>query len=165
MNPEFCFVQFLHPGPEERPEGDQYGWNRKDVHRRRFIRQRGDYLDGENIRHRNVDLTFWGEWEAEGDAERILPDGRERERNHPNYYCAPWYKPRPRSEQNRGGCEPDKDGKRCQNTDPFVLGDRFFYSNCRQRIGQRNIPTQLQSLESGSIILFGSRITENDASG
>ena len=45
-----------------------------------------------------------------------------------------------------------------QNTDPWVFGDTFLYSNCKQHTN--NTPTRqpsaLQSLPTGSMILFGS---------
>jgi hypothetical protein len=40
------------------------------------------------------------------------------------------------------------------NTDPFVFGDRFFYSICKQN--NRKGPTALQRLARGSVVLFGS---------
>lgn len=43
-----------------------------------------------------------------------------------------------------------------QNTDPFVFGERFYYTLCMQhtKLG----PTQLRNLARGSVILFGSRV-------
>ena len=37
------------------------------------------------------------------------------------------------------------------NTDPFIFGDRFLYSNCKQATS-----TRLRSLGRGSVIAFGS---------
>jgi hypothetical protein len=41
------------------------------------------------------------------------------------------------------------------NTDPFVSGDRFFYTGCLQHT--KHGPTQLRNLSRGSVILFGSK--------
>jgi hypothetical protein len=45
-----------------------------------------------------------------------------------------------------------------QNTDPFVFGDRFVYTLCRQwkKSGGVRRPTALRDLDVGSLILFGS---------
>jgi hypothetical protein len=40
--------------------------------------------------------------------------------------------------------------------DPFVLGDRFLYTRCKQFKGDR--PTFLRDLATASLILFGSRV-------
>ena len=45
-----------------------------------------------------------------------------------------------------------------QNTDPWVFGDNFLYSNCRQN-NKRGTPTALQKLKPGSVISFGSTIS------
>ena len=42
-----------------------------------------------------------------------------------------------------------------QNTDPWVFGDSFFYSNCKQLTPRCN-PSALQRLSRGSLVLFGS---------
>ena len=41
-----------------------------------------------------------------------------------------------------------------QNTDPYVFGERFRYSNCRQNTKKGPLPTQ--RLATGSVIPFGS---------
>lgn len=41
-----------------------------------------------------------------------------------------------------------------QNTDPYVFGERFRYSNCRQNT--KKGPLRTQRLATGSVILFGS---------
>jgi hypothetical protein len=45
-----------------------------------------------------------------------------------------------------------------QNTDPFVFGDRFLYTCCKQRL-RSGRPTQLRYLPHGSLVLFGSHIS------
>ena len=46
-----------------------------------------------------------------------------------------------------------------QNTDPWVFGPNFWYSNCKQLTPHRK-PSALQRLGRGSVILFGSSIDE-----
>lgn len=43
-----------------------------------------------------------------------------------------------------------------QNTYPYVFGDNFLYSNCRQN--DRRGPLRTQRLAVGSLILFGSQL-------
>jgi hypothetical protein len=45
-----------------------------------------------------------------------------------------------------------------QNTDPWVFGDSFRFSNCRQ-LTLRQKPSALQKLTEGSMVLFGSTIS------
>ncbi len=152
MNDRLSFVQFLHPGPEATPDaGGMYVWNQGPEHRRRFIRQRGNYLDSSSRLHEDREIVFWGEWEAQGDAEEIPQE--QRIPFGPNSFCSPWYQPLGRQSRN-GGCGTENTG--CMNTDPFVFGERFLYSNCRQYSNERL--TRLQGLLPGSVILFGSRI-------
>lgn len=47
---------------------------------------------------------------------------------------------------------PDDDCEGLHNTDPFIFGDQFLYSNCKQPSSLR-----LRSLDRGSVIAFGSR--------
>ena len=58
-----------------------------------------------------------------------------------------------------------------QNTDPWVFGDQFLYSNCKQLGPRREVrtarqytpsrqPTFLQRLKRGSIIIFGSVVEQ-----
>ena len=42
-----------------------------------------------------------------------------------------------------------------ENTDPWVFGPNFLYSNCKQ-LNPSGTPSALQRLQSGSLILFGS---------
>jgi hypothetical protein len=55
---------------------------------------------------------------------------------------------------------PDFDGTR-QNTDPWVFGDGFRYSNCKQHTNNTPArqPSALQRLPAGSMILFGSAVS------
>lgn len=135
------FVQFIHPGGEhgqDRP-GNKH-WNIDD-HRRKFIHIGGEYLRAEDESPRRDELVFWGEWEPESEVEPIaqpVPRG-------PRWMHTPYYVP------------PDsysRDGHVLQNTDPYVFGDPFQYTLCRQLRGGR--PTFLRDLAPGSLVLFGS---------
>jgi hypothetical protein len=56
-----CFVQFIHPGGEHRPDGGGLRiWNR-GLHRRKFLKSRGRYLDRGALKE--GEIVFWGEWE------------------------------------------------------------------------------------------------------
>jgi hypothetical protein len=142
-----CFVQFMHPGGEHGPDrGSLKSWNVGD-HKRKFLRLPGESLasassDAVGRRH---ELVFWGEWEPESDVEPIdapIALG-------PRWLHLPFYV---RPEAFR------RDGKVLQNTDPFVYGDRFLYTLCRQWRNTRGVygPTFLRDLAVGSLILFGS---------
>lgn len=138
MREELCFVQFLHPGGEHRPDaqGLKY-WNLGD-HKRKFLRVRGRWIDSSNALH-DDELVFWGEWESPSwvvSIENPLLLG-------PRFIHAPFL-----PEESPSGWR--------QNTDPFVFGDRFQYTGCLQRT--KFGPTQLMFLKQGSVILFGSRV-------
>lgn len=142
-NIDRCFVQFIHPGGEHGPDAPgRRGWNRGE-HRRKFLLARGEYLE----RPRGVtvadDVVFWGEWEPESDVEAIhSPVGRDG----PRWLHRPYY------------VYPGAYSGEHQNTDPFVFGDRFMYTLCRQTKPFRGHyrPTFLRDLAPGSLILFGS---------
>jgi hypothetical protein len=82
--------------------------------------------------------VFWGEWEAQS---RIVHRWSRRD-GLPTVLHQPYWRP------------PNIDGDR-QNTDPWVFGDTFLYSNCKQITPARG-PSALQRLPIGSMVLFGS---------
>jgi hypothetical protein len=141
MRDRRCFVQFIHPGGEHRPDaGDRKRWNVRN-HQRKFLRRPGRYIA--HCQQREGDLVFWGEWEPESHvARRWSPDTPDK----PHYLYDPFF-------------VDHKDGAWRQNTDPWVCGDRFQYTGCLQhtRLG----PTQLRFLDHGSVILFGSCIAKS----
>ena len=139
---ERCVVQFIHPGGEHGP--DQAGgkrWNR-GLHKRKFLQVPGDYLTArDGVRHSD-DLVFWGEWEPESKVSPITAPVL----GGPRFVHLPYYV-RPRTYSGD-----------LQNTDPFVYGDQFLYTLCRQTkpIHGHPQPTFLRGLAPGSLILFGS---------
>ncbi|MQA00931.1 MAG: hypothetical protein GEU80_16695 [Dehalococcoidia bacterium] len=134
-----AIVQFPHPGAEHQP-GDavRQPWNR-GLHGRKFLVSPGRYVDGPG-EEKTANIVFWGEWEAPS----LIEDRWPYAGRLPCYLHRPvWERPR------------DRDAR--QNTDPWVFGDQFRYSNCRQ-LTYRSNPSALQSLAPGSIILFGSKL-------
>jgi hypothetical protein len=142
-----CFVQFMHPGGEHGPDtANHKEWNVHD-HRRKFLRLSGEACpttDG-NRPPLRLDLAFWGEWEPESETEELSSSMA----GAPHWIHRPYYIP-PR--------EFRRDGRVLQNTDPFVYGNRFLYTLCRQwkKAGGIRRPTALRDLDVGSLILFGS---------
>ncbi len=126
------FVQFPHPGTEHNPgKSDRQPWNRCE-HRRKFLMSDGRYVapDGPPS---HASLVFWGEWEAPS----YIKARWSRKGSLPRFLHTPvWEHPA------------DSDP---QNSDPWVFGDCFRYSNCKQ-LSQ----PALRRLAPGSIVLFGS---------
>lgn len=137
MTESVYVVHFPHPGPEHRPSADSMPWN-QDSHARKFMLVNGEYGDAESSPTAG-ELVFWGEWEGPS---RVLKRwGNSGEL--PRYLHAPVWEP------------PAVEGFR-QNTDPWVFGDSFRYSNCKQLTNGRKNPSALQRLTVGSLIVFGS---------
>lgn len=129
-----CFVQFSHPGSEHRPDrSGKIGWN-KNRHKRKFMQLCGKWIERDG-RKRSGDLWTWGEWEPESDCARKFDT---RDGHHPRYLWCPYYSPK-------------NSYHLLLNTDPFIFGKHFLYSNCLQlhHCG-------LKHLEQGSVIAFGS---------
>jgi hypothetical protein len=127
------FVQFPHPGAEHN-SGKLYRqpWNRCD-HRRKFLLSNGRYVGGDGLLC-DAPLVFWGEWEAPSYIKRKWPPSG----SLPRFLHVPvWERPA------------DSDPR--QNTDPWVFGDSFRYSNCKQAA-----QSALRGLAPGSVVLFGS---------
>lgn len=143
-------VQFFHPG-EETPEkfitAESFSpiskeWTKfkkwkTGSHSRNFIKSRGEYVDASGQKS-SGDLVFWGEWEAE--ALVVKEFGKDA---NPQRLIEP-IKSKLELAENCG----DKDS--CQNIDPFVFGDCFRYSCCKQGA----FPL-LKDLDEDSIVLFG----------
>ena len=90
-------------------------WNTGE-HRRKFLQARGSYIEAQDTAPETSELVFWGEWEPESEGNPIaspVPDG-------PRWVHRPYY------------VRPASYPGDLQNTDPFVFGDRFLYTLCRQ---------------------------------
>lgn len=133
-------VQFPHPGAEHTPPGKAgvMPWN-TGPHRRKFLRSTGTAIDADG-RAATGPLHFWGEWEAESRYTRLASRPTPR---HPRWVHEPFWRP-------------PGDGAYRQNTDPYVFGSCFRYSNCKQLHGGR--PSALQRLAPGSVLLFGGSV-------
>ena len=93
----------------------------------------GRYVDHQGKQHRG-EVVFWGEWEAPS---RIIQKWRQYDQL-PRCLHEPFWE-----DKGLAGFR--------QNTDPWVFGDAFIYSNCRQ-LSQK----ALQRLGVRSLVLFGS---------
>ena len=134
-----CFVQFIHPGLEHEPDSAiGRSWN-VELHRRKFLKQSGRSLSSLDAPPAASKLVFWGEYEPPTARVKsfanTLPDG-------PRFLFAP------------APVAFHPNDPPLMNTDPFVFGDRFFYSICKQN--NKRGPTAMQRLARGSVILFGS---------
>lgn len=138
--PESVYVvQFPHPGSEHKPRTEVMPWN-QGPHHRKFLVADGTAQDADGQPQRDR-YAFWGEWEAPS---RVI-DRWPTQGQLPQYLHRPFWSRPPAGER--------------QNTDPWVFGDRFRYSNCKQ-LGPRphRKPSALQRLTPGSVVLFGSQL-------
>ena len=137
MNEQLRFIQFAHPGREHTLRNGQ-AWHRAARrHARKFMQVNGRWLSSVEDEEHSGQLRFWGEWEAQS----CLVEDFDCSSTYcmmPNHLWIPYYSL--------------ADGyEGLHNTDPFVFGDHFLYSNCRQ------FPHQgLRYLAKGSVIVFGS---------
>jgi hypothetical protein len=130
-------VQLNHPGAEKNYKlGGGYSyfegrlireWNKDKSHYRKFIRQEGEYIKALGQQPSKDELLFWGEWESNSYFETL-------NRWNPNGIHQPFHSLHIREHQ---------------NTDPYIYGEHFLYSVCKQR-------GRLTQLEKGSVVLFGS---------
>ena len=135
-----CFVQFSHPGSEHTHDRGR-AWHMLSYdHMRKLMQLRGQWI-AEDGGRQTGDLLAWGEWEPESDLLRKLNPPPEGDPQYPRYLWRPYYVPK---DSYLG----------LHNTDPFIFGQRFLYSNCRQ-VSKRG-PTRLTQLDVGSVIAFGS---------
>lgn len=140
---EVRFVQLPHPGPEHEVDesGDRPWLTSKEKHGRPFLVSKAHYRMNLNKENQVGDVAFWGEWEAEAKLDlRIAPTIGE-----PLLLCRP----------NPHGKPPSHERGNPQDTDPFVWGECFVYSICRQSGNQK-----LRGLGRGSLILFGSSVAK-----
>lgn len=140
MQDRLCFVQFMHPGKEHWPDavGVKKWTKSADGHGRKYLRSPGRYLHHLHESPTEGDFGFWGEWEAPSEVAAAVNPPSEG----PRLVHRPFWSPL-------------ASYVGLHNTDPFVFGDRFFYTGCLQHT--RRGPTQLRNLSRGSVILFGSK--------
>lgn len=139
MTPARRIIQFPHPGGEHVPKGNEMPWN-LDHHQRKYLVNAGRTVDGRGKTEYEGLLTFWGEWEPPSEVKE-----RWNQRGQlPTVVHEPYWVDRPAF-------------PRQQNTDPWVFGPQFLYSNCKQLTPKRR-PSAMQELAPGSLILFGSTI-------
>lgn len=152
-------IEFTHPGLEYRPnrrcnsanadfcsadvnsprhKGVRQ-WNELNGHRRKFMHCRAQYLNRLDQRPQSGLVSFWGEWEAQSWMEEL--DSPE-ECVRPRFVHYPFL-------------DDSYQGAKRHNTDPFVFGNHFWYTNCKQRPGG-----VASRLEQGSVILFGTEFQE-----
>jgi len=120
-------------------------WNNEPSHKRKFIKHQGWYL--ENIGNsfdpepKKAELCFWGEWEPQSRFE-LTGNKYSKTPSLPHAIHYPMF-----STRGIGG----------HNTDPFVFGKHFYYTNCKQ-----NSYRILRTLTNGSIIIYGSEKNKTD---
>lgn len=151
---KYRVVQFLHGGPEripDSPDGKSSSWNNGAIHYRRFVARRGSFRKSPTSSSKQMDIGFWCEWEPQARVISRVPE-EHRKIGDPRYIYEPYYNLRGvKVRRSTSNCGDGNDN--CMNTDPFVFGDRFYYSNCHQ-----GAYSTLRNLERGSVILFGSRV-------
>ncbi|MFC2080855.1 hypothetical protein ACFLR8_01430 [Bacteroidota bacterium] len=120
-------------------------WNNEPSHKRKYIKSKGWYLENTgnsfNPIPKKGELCFWGEWEPQS---RFELTGN-RFSNKPSLPHAQHYPMF--SIRGIGG----------HNTDPFVFGEHFYYTNCKQ-----NSYSFLRTINNDSIIIYGSERDRRD---
>jgi hypothetical protein len=135
-------VQFIHPGNEHRVDKSGWTpWNLK-IHCRKYMLAKGQYLDSDS-RIFGSEVLFWGEWEGPS---RAVFSWDSTSKTLPRNLVVPHYP---------GSARPVKG---LQNTDPYVFGDFFKYTLCKQ-VKKNGDHTFLTRLLPGTLVLFGSKVT------
>ena len=164
-------VQFTHPGgqyslnPIEKKNCIKE-WNIGD-HKRKFLIAEGQFVQGKALSNPQ-NLMFWGEWEP--DSNIVKTYSVVNPAIYPTHLHSPFIQLDKKGnviKYNsklattpiaccRGKLSPtcSKVCNQFENTDPFVFGDCFYYSLCKQEFF-----SSLRKLDVGSIILFGSTIS------
>ena len=137
-----CFVQFSHPGKEHDAHSGRVWHKEPPSHRRKFMQLQGHWIERDGTSQSGT-MWAWGEWEPESNIVREFTASGGNSR-YPCFLWQPYYIPKTNLE-----CA----DKKLHNTDPFVLGNRFLYSNCGQGSQSKR---GLKELAQGSVIAFGS---------
>lgn len=135
-------IQFLHPGKTIWDRNEKaWDWNSKE-HVRRLFKNEISFVDKDGRYTEKSEGYFWGEWEA----------------THETYSEGNWRITSIKTpvfnglvSQKRKCSVSCSEGDPRLNTDPYVFGDFFIYSNCQQS----HYP-KLRNLEENDLILFGS---------
>ena len=167
---EIMFVQFFHPGAEYPVslvglENGEKNWNTLERHYRSFMKAKGQYVLASGLSERQ-ELNFWGEWEPTAYVAK-LPTGKTY--GLPNWMFSPFLRVDKNGKLVKTSCLPQNCGSSkdsnccspdcgCLNTDPFVFGDYFLYSLCRQ-----SRLKVMKRLERGSVILMGTHFRKGGA--
>lgn len=153
-------IEFTHPGRQanlskdkrsngvshlltdiQKGEGIRF-WN-FNKHKRKYIKIYGHYLANFNNEDfstsPNEDFLFaWVEWEPQSYFQKLNPSDK---RLYPNAVHFPVFSNKQVGER---------------NTDPFIFGDKFYYTNCKQS----NLK---EDLAPGSVIVFGTEYQDGFA--
>jgi hypothetical protein len=147
-------IEFSHNGPQlnlskrskkngiaykfiDNESGIRY-WNNEPNHFRKFLLNNGSYLKYLGSDAESGELLFWGEWEPQSKFTITGLNGKLK----PNAIHEPFVSFK---------------GIGAHNTDPFVFGADFYYSNCKQKRNHMN------RLSEGDMILFGTEYDEGFA--
>ena len=108
-------------------------WNELTAHKRKYLTTMGSYITSKDGKSEYGKMTFWGEWEAHSYFKSTgLPVSQS-----PQYLHEPYL-------------DKSYKGPRRHNTDPFIFGNCFWYTNCKQK------PNGFMTkLDMNSLILFG----------
>ena len=134
------FIQLSQPGSEATLDCGEAWHSTAHGHQRKFMQLDGRWIAEKGDEHGD-ELWAWGEWEAQSELLRDLDCSGDR--GLPLHLWAPFY-------------AVIDDCRELHNTDPFIFGERFLYSNCQQWGPRRN---GLRCLDRGSVIAFGSRVS------
>ena len=132
-------IQIMHPYDYTRKKGN-IAWN-CGGHKRKLIKNEISYIN-DGVLYNNKRCYFWGEWEPESECKKENGYFVHKINYPSNIICKT-------TESCQGGCN---GLNKPLNTDPYVSGDYFIYSNCLQKRY-----TALRQLKKDDIIIFGSR--------
>ena len=115
-------------------------WNNEPCHKRKFIKSKGWYLENNGNKTfypipKKGEIFFWGEWEPQSRFE-LTGNKYSKSPSSPHAIHYPIF---------------SNHGIGRHNTDPFVFGEHFYYTNCKQK--QYKL---LRNLKNDSIIIYGS---------
>lgn len=153
--------QFTHPGQEHKkgillPGTDFYfkKWNYNKRHSRKYVRHNVTFLNDKNELNSGL-ADFWCEWEPNSLAKELNMFSDDKEMPSTLHYPIYIDTTPPHCSNNKlvnkiinAKKDETQHSADLQNTDPFIFGENFYYTCCKQE--------QTKNLERGSIILFGS---------